>query len=114
MRLYSQLLVALAVLATVDALPWKNAPFTSTVSLKKRASVTGKQRQGPSEPKRSIANHMHATYSKHNLVMSPILASSLEGQAFNTPMDNDLFYTVPVTVGSQTLDLDLDTGSSDL
>ena len=114
MRFTSHLPAALAVLVTVDALPWKNAPFTPTSSLKKRASVTGKQRRGPNVQKRSIADHVQAAYSKHKLVMPLVLASTLEGQAFNTPMDNDLFYNVPVTVGGQSLELDLDTGSSDL
>ena len=114
MRFNSHLPAVLAVLATVDALPWKNAPFTSTSNLKKRTSVTGNQRRGADGQGRNIADLMHAAYNKHNLVMSPVLASTLEGQAFNTPMDNDNFYTVPVTVGGQVLELDLDTGSSDL
>ena len=116
MHFNSYLPAALAVLATVDALPWKNAPFVKdrAKSLKKRATVTGKQRRGPGEHKRKIANHMHAAYSKHNIAMLPVLASTLKGQAFNTPLNNVLFYTVPVTVGGQSLELNLDTGSSDL
>ena len=115
MRFYSQLPAALAILATVEALPWKTGLHAGPASsLKKRASVEGKLRRGEAQHQRSVADHMKDAYNKHGLFMSPVLASTLEGEAFNAPMDNDLFYTVPVTVGGQVLDLNLDTGSSDL
>lgn len=47
-------------------------------------------------------------------VPEDVLAAAASGSVMTTPSVGDVEYDTPVTVGSSTLYLDLDTGSSDL
>lgn len=59
-----------------------------------------------------------AAYSKYKAAIPADVvaaaAASTTGSATATPESDDEAYLIPVSVGGQTLNLDLDTGSSDL
>ena len=56
------------------------------------------------------------TYRKYGIIPSPeaLAAAAASGSVTATPTLYDLYYTCPVTIGGQTLNLDFDTGSADL
>ncbi|MCJ1309949.1 Type I transmembrane sorting receptor [Agyrium rufum] len=121
MHFLYQLPTVLAVLATVEAVPWKNTPRTAVrsnaiatrnVPSKKSASVKHEKKTGTIGA--TLKHHISHGYNKHGKQMSTVLAGTLEGEVFNVPNDNDAYYTVPVTVGGQVLYLTPDTGSADL
>ncbi|KAL9110935.1 MAG: hypothetical protein Q9227_004550 [Pyrenula ochraceoflavens] len=67
----------------------------------------------------SLPQHIARTYSKFGKkapehVQAAIKAAAESGSVVATPDENDSEYLAPVTIGGQTLNLDIDTGSSDL
>ena len=58
---------------------------------------------------------LQKTYSKYNsAVPDQVKAAAANGSVTATPEQYDADYLCPVTIGGQTLNLDFDTGSSDL
>jgi hypothetical protein len=55
-------------------------------------------------------------YQKYGIIPPPevVAAAVASSSVTATPERNDWFYLCPVTIGGQTLNLDLDTGSADL
>lgn len=63
------------------------------------------------------AHSMMKTYSKYGAAPPPAVmaaAAASSGTVAATPTQYDSEYLCPVTIGGQTLQLDFDTGSSDL
>lgn len=60
---------------------------------------------------------MAKTYAKYGKAIPPVIAAAAannDGTVTATPEEYDAEYLCPVTIGGQTLNLDFDTGSSDL
>ena len=58
---------------------------------------------------------LQKTYLKYNsAVPDAVKAAAADGSVTATPEQYDAEYLCPVTIGGQTLNLDFDTGSSDL
>src|ERR1700761_8128407 len=58
---------------------------------------------------------LQKTYLKYNTpVPNDVQAAAADGSVTATPAQYDAEYLCPVTIGGQTLNLDFDTGSSDL
>ena len=57
--------------------------------------------------------HLRNTYKKYG-VDCPLEIEAAAGSVPATPEEYDVRYLCPVTIGGQTLNLDFDTGSSDL
>lgn len=60
---------------------------------------------------------MAKTYAKYGKAIPPVIAAAAannDGTVTATPEEYDAEYLCPVSIGGQTLNLDFDTGSSDL
>jgi aspergillopepsin I len=62
----------------------------------------------------AIYAHAYRNYNAKVPSHLASLAAGNDGSAVATPEENDFEYLTPVTIGGQTLNLDFDTGSSDL
>ena len=106
----SQVLAALALAAPlvssspVDLQPRKQSFRVNQVSSGKKFT-----KNGPAAYARALGKY-HAPVPSH----VQEAAASQSGSAAANPVGDDLEYVTPVTIGSQTLNLDFDTGSSDL
>lgn len=109
----TKLAVLSAIVASAAALPQKiGVPFEERGAGK----FTVKQ----TIPKNTVKNGAAAladVYTKYNVeVPSDVkaAAAAASGSVVATPGEYDISYLIPVTVGTTTLNLDLDTGSADL
>jgi len=103
--------LALSALASTSLAKPIPAPETS-VNAKKGFTVN----QGPTKPYQPGPVQLSKTYSKYNKT-APVdvsNAAAADGSVTATPEQYDAEYLCPVTIGGQTLNLDFDTGSSDL
>jgi aspergillopepsin I len=102
-----------AVLAAFSAVELATALPTHN---KFRSSFTVNQIAKPASGKPLNIPAMYAnTIAKYGgTVPDSLKAAADNGSVVTTPTPNDVAYLSPVTVGSSTLHLDFDTGSSDL
>ena len=98
------LAAALASLTASKPVPGTSKTSTCVQSVKKA------YRPGPV--------HLANVYRKYTAEIptdvAAAAAAARDGSAIATPEKYDVAYLIPVTIGGQTLNLDLDTGSSDL
>ena len=104
----SILLAASALTSTTLAKP---IPVPQATSTKKGFTLA----QSVEKPYQAGPVALAKTYLKFNLeVPTNVLAAAADGSVGATPEQYDAEYLCPVTIGGQTLNLDFDTGSSDL
>lgn len=107
------LTIALALSALASTSLAKPIPVPETsVNTKKGFTVN----QGPTKPYQAGPVQLLKTYSKYNKPAPADVsnAAAADGSVTATPEQFDAEYLCPVTIGGQTLNLDFDTGSSDL
>lgn len=102
------LLAASALTGTALAKP---IPVPQAVTPKKGFTIP----QSVAKPYQAGPVALQKTYLKFNsAVPAEIAAAAADGSVTATPEQYDAEYLCPVTIGGQTLNLDFDTGSSDL
>ncbi|MCJ1381275.1 Type I transmembrane sorting receptor [Xylographa soralifera] len=102
---FYQVSVAAALLAIGAAAPTKSNTFSVGQVIKNPGII----KSGPAA--------MAAPFIKYGKTMPPavaLAASTSDGTVVATPTEYDSEYLCPVTIGGETLQLDFDTGSSDL
>ncbi|KIW71976.1 hypothetical protein PV04_00201 [Phialophora macrospora] len=105
---FTILLAASALTGTVLAKP---IPIPQEVSPKKGFTLA----QSVAKPYQAGPVALQKTYLKFNMaVPDAVKAAAADGSVTATPEQFDAEYLCPVTIGGQTLNLDFDTGSSDL
>ena len=106
--LSSILLAASALTVTSLAKP---IPVPQAATAKKGFTVA----QSVAKPYMAGPVALQKTYLKYNTaVPESVAAAAADGSVTATPEQYDAEYLCPVTIGGQTLNLDFDTGSSDL
>ena len=102
---FYQVSVATAMLAISAAAPTKSNTFSIGQVIKNPGII----KSGPAA--------MAAPFIKYGKTMPPavaLAAATADGTVVATPTEYDSEYLCPVTIGGEVLQLDFDTGSSDL
>ena len=117
----SALCAALLLLETASAAPGYVKRPSATLRIERQATGRRIQRNGASAMKKSFMKYglvIPEMYSNASSKTKADLFSLAEtgqtGVTTNTPVGGDAEFLAPISIGGQTINMDFDTGSSDL
>lgn len=109
---YMLLLSPFVLQLTSAATSGKHVSFGS-FRVEQVAKANSTANNGLAEYAKVLRKYAHHASSPDDII-SKAVALVDASSVVTTPVEGDALYITPVTIGSQTFDLDIDTGSSDL
>lgn len=111
--LYPYLLLLAPFVSQIAAAPSERQASSGSFRVEQVAKANPAPRNGLAAYAKVLRKYAHHANSTDD-VISKAAALVAASSVITTPVQGDALYITPVTIGSQTFELDIDTGSSDL